>query len=62
VRGKENELERLNKLNRNVHSNGNEVSAARNRTSRGLFGGPKDYDAKAGRRPYQLGALLGYLR
>ncbi|KAK3121602.1 hypothetical protein QOZ80_8BG0657060 [Eleusine coracana subsp. coracana] len=52
VRAKEKELERLNNLNRNA----NEVGTARNRTSRGLFGGPEDYDAKAGRRPYQSAA------
>jgi hypothetical protein len=56
VRVKEKELERLNNLKRNVYSSGNEVSASRNRTNRGLFGGPEDYDAKAGRRPYQSGA------
>ncbi|GJN03388.1 hypothetical protein PR202_ga20826 [Eleusine coracana subsp. coracana] len=52
VRAKEKELERLNNLNRNA----NEVGTARSRTSRGLFGGPEDYDANAGRRPYQSAA------
>ncbi|TVU10908.1 hypothetical protein EJB05_44463, partial [Eragrostis curvula] len=56
VRAKEKELERLNSLNRNPYSSANEVGAARNRSSRGLFGSTEDYDAKAGRRPYQWGA------
>ncbi|KAL6600359.1 hypothetical protein ACP70R_045159 [Stipagrostis hirtigluma subsp. patula] len=57
VRAKEKELERLNHLQRNLHSSGNEMGAARNRSSRGLLGGPEDYyDAKTARRPYQSGS------
>uniref|UniRef100_A0A0A9D6F9 Uncharacterized protein n=1 Tax=Arundo donax TaxID=35708 RepID=A0A0A9D6F9_ARUDO len=56
VRARENELERLNNLHRNLSSSANEVGGARNWSSRGLLGGPEDYDAKVGRRPYQSGA------
>lgn len=55
IHAKEKDLERLNNLHRNLYSTTNEVSAARNRFSRGLLNDLEDYDAKAVRRPYQSG-------
>uniref|UniRef100_A0A0D9XB27 Uncharacterized protein n=1 Tax=Leersia perrieri TaxID=77586 RepID=A0A0D9XB27_9ORYZ len=55
VHAKEEELERLNNVHRNIQSYTSEVSVARNPIRAGLFSVHEDSDAKSVRRPYQFG-------
>lgn len=57
IHAKENDLERLNNLHRNLHSSSSEASAPRNRFTRGLLSGDEDSDARAFRRPGQPGGV-----
>ncbi|KAF7083378.1 hypothetical protein CFC21_087177 [Triticum aestivum] len=57
IRDKEKDLERLNNIQRNLHSGSSEAGAARNRFGGGLLSGDEDSGSKAVRRPGQSGGF-----